>query len=403
MLELISKHNPLLKEHIKKYGNAGSGVTSYLSHSIATELSEILAMKVLNLIITELKVAKYYSISVDSTVDRSHTDQLTFVVRYVINGQAVERFIQFIQITQHDGEYLFNVVVGFLNHYGIANADCRGQGYDNAPNMSGCYSGLQARFKILCPEAVFVGCSCHSLNLVGVHSCSCHVELISFFNHVQGLYVFLSASPYRWNVLNCQNITLVLKALCGTRWSERADAVHALEKGYPKVIETLTLLKDDDRLDKDAQHQASCLLRKMNEIGTAFLTIFWNEVLARINQTSIVLQKENAHLAVTVDLLTSLEVFVQSLRTKFDHYEAEAKKLVSTETYKTSNKRARRISTRIEQPSNSSENIVLQGRGKFKVDVFFVAIDRLSAELSRRSDQYKILLERFSFIIDILD
>lgn len=137
LLELISKHNPFLKEHIQKYGNAGSGVPSYLSTSIAGELVEILARKVLHLIISELKTGKYYSISVDSTPDRSHKDQLTFIVRYVLNGKVVERFIQFIEIFGHDGEHLCNVVVSLLNEYQICLADCRGQSYDNAPNMSG--------------------------------------------------------------------------------------------------------------------------------------------------------------------------------------------------------------------------------------------------------------------------
>jgi len=39
--------------------------------------------QVLNKILSELKVDKYYSISVDSTPDLSHIDQMTFIIRYV--------------------------------------------------------------------------------------------------------------------------------------------------------------------------------------------------------------------------------------------------------------------------------------------------------------------------------
>ncbi|KAB0790847.1 hypothetical protein PPYR_14870, partial [Photinus pyralis] len=45
--------------------------------------------------------------------------------------------------------------------------DCRGQTYDNASNMSGRYSGLQARLKEKCEFTSFVPCSAHSLNLAG--------------------------------------------------------------------------------------------------------------------------------------------------------------------------------------------------------------------------------------------
>ncbi|KAL4143648.1 hypothetical protein QTP88_005959 [Uroleucon formosanum] len=43
----------------------------------------------------------------------------------------------------------------------------RGQTYDNAMNMSGQYSGLQARIKEINPLADYILCLAHSLNLIG--------------------------------------------------------------------------------------------------------------------------------------------------------------------------------------------------------------------------------------------
>ena len=54
--------------------------------------------KVLLAIVKEVLSAKYYSISVDSTPDVSHVDQLTFTVRYVKDSDPVERFLQFIPV-----------------------------------------------------------------------------------------------------------------------------------------------------------------------------------------------------------------------------------------------------------------------------------------------------------------
>ena len=40
--------------------------------------------------------------------DISHIDQLTVIFRYVMqDGSAVERFLQYVVIEHHDGEYLF--------------------------------------------------------------------------------------------------------------------------------------------------------------------------------------------------------------------------------------------------------------------------------------------------------
>ena len=51
---------------------------------------------------TEVKKAGYFSFSVDSTPNISHTDQLTLIIRYVspINGLPSERFITFLSQSQ---------------------------------------------------------------------------------------------------------------------------------------------------------------------------------------------------------------------------------------------------------------------------------------------------------------
>ena len=52
-----------------------------------------MAGKVMKTITSEIQTAKYFSFSVDSTPDISHTDQLTFTARYVqSNGEPIERF-----------------------------------------------------------------------------------------------------------------------------------------------------------------------------------------------------------------------------------------------------------------------------------------------------------------------
>ena len=49
-----------------------------------------MAKKVAAYITAEVKLAKYFSISVDSTPDVTHVDQLTFIARYVLpNGKSV--------------------------------------------------------------------------------------------------------------------------------------------------------------------------------------------------------------------------------------------------------------------------------------------------------------------------
>ena len=71
-LELISKYDPFIFEHLQKHGNPGKGNVNYLSSTTATEILQLMSDKVLNFILSELKESKYYGLILDLTPDISH-------------------------------------------------------------------------------------------------------------------------------------------------------------------------------------------------------------------------------------------------------------------------------------------------------------------------------------------
>jgi len=141
-----------------------------------------MGLEVRESICADILRAKYYSILVDSTPDVSHTDQLTFVVRYVtVNGEPVERFLKFCPIeVSHTGENLKDIVLSTIDKLNLNIQDCRGQSYDNAANMSGRYAGMQALIKEVNCHADYVPCAAHSLNLVGSAAVTCCLEDVIF-------------------------------------------------------------------------------------------------------------------------------------------------------------------------------------------------------------------------------
>ena len=80
-LELIAVFDPFLAQHINRNANKGRGHTSYLSMTICKEFIKLMATRVREHIFTEVRTAKYFSVSVDSTPDISHVDQLTCILR----------------------------------------------------------------------------------------------------------------------------------------------------------------------------------------------------------------------------------------------------------------------------------------------------------------------------------
>jgi hypothetical protein len=67
---------------------------------------QLLSKTVKEPILADVNKAGYFSLSVDSTPDISHIDQLTFIMRYVSpeDGLPSERFLTFLELKDHSGE-----------------------------------------------------------------------------------------------------------------------------------------------------------------------------------------------------------------------------------------------------------------------------------------------------------
>uniref|UniRef100_A0A2S2PK51 Zinc finger MYM-type protein 6 n=1 Tax=Schizaphis graminum TaxID=13262 RepID=A0A2S2PK51_SCHGA len=181
-LELIAEFDPFLAKHVSNHGNHGKGHTNYLSHFTYEEFIKLMAVKVQNKVVEKIIRARYFSISIDSTPDIGHIDQLSFIFRYVnSDGLPVERFLCFFENVGHKSQNMADAVFSILKKYNLDILYLRGQSYDNAKNISGVYSGLQARICEVAPLAYFIPCSAHSLNLIGSYAASCCKEANSFF------------------------------------------------------------------------------------------------------------------------------------------------------------------------------------------------------------------------------
>ena len=101
----------------------------------------------LEIIISEIKQAKYYSVSMDSIPDITNVDHLTIIFRYVLPDGPVEQFVEFIPSRGHTGHQLADLLFEFIEDNGISLEDLRGQSYDNLSNMSGKCKGMQAIIK----------------------------------------------------------------------------------------------------------------------------------------------------------------------------------------------------------------------------------------------------------------
>ncbi|XP_063910511.1 zinc finger MYM-type protein 1-like [Zophobas morio] len=280
-LEYLSEFDPFLANHLKQYGHAGKGNASYLSPSIAEEFIQLMGKQVKSYILQEVKESKYFALIVDSTPDFSHEDQLALILRIVkVDGQTIERFIGFISLDDHSSKNLEEIVLEALKEMEIDIKYCRGQSYDNASNMSGCYNGLQARIKQHAEEALYTPCAGHSLNLVLNETVDCCRDSASYFDLLQKLYNFLSSSTKRWKMLQDtfakNKKRLTVKRLSDTRWSARADAVAAVKNGYKEIIAVLRNIGSDTETKALTRVEANAIASQLDNWETALHTVSWN-------------------------------------------------------------------------------------------------------------------------------
>lgn len=449
-LELLSEYDPFLRTHIEQKANKGKGAVSYLSSTIADEFVAIIAAEVKTTMLEAIRRSKYFSLIVDSTPDVSHIDQLTVCARYVDDvGLAIERFLGFLANTGHKGREMQFEVVDFLKDIEIVITDCRGQSYDNAPNMSGIYQGLQALIKEICPLAEYVPCSPHSLNLTLQHAAENIPEVARFFLFVQNIYVFFSASTRRWDILldhlksdlvekkevNAQERLLVPKKLSGTRWSARDDSCRALKAGYKSFVSALKDIFENKNekkvsytpslfeenfskqektfysLPQVVQIEAESLYDDFFKLETAILLEFWSTVLHRVNVVSKSLQTSWIDLDISIGLYKSLVGYIKDMRTDemFNVFVDRAKTLISScpewETknpelsYNCYGKRTRKRNTRYDI-GNSSETVFDDSK-KFRVGLFYGSLDIMSSDLVQQVNAYQTVLAPFTFLFKL--
>uniref|UniRef100_H3A5Q3 TTF-type domain-containing protein n=1 Tax=Latimeria chalumnae TaxID=7897 RepID=H3A5Q3_LATCH len=396
IVELIVKYDAFLAQHINKHGNMGRGHVPYLSSTICEVFIALLEEKVFEHIVKELKEAKYFSVLVDSIPDISNLDQLTCVVRYVLPNGPVERFLTFLDFETHSGQDIAKSLLQFFEKIGVNIADCQGQSYDNASNLSGKYQGMQAWIRERSENAVYIPCCAHSLNLVGQCAVDCCFTAISFFSFVQKLY-FFAASTKRWKVLlerlaETNEKLPVVKNLSETRWSVHTDAVTALRKGYDRIKATLDHLSCDDSQKPDTRIE-----KTMEKLEISIMTEIWHTILERFHKTSAKLQDPKMDFNTAPVLLESLHAFINSLRSQFSHFEEQGKNHKSCVDYYRNELHRRRKRNRQYDDGESEETQLLPCES-FRIETYLVIMDKLSSALAQRLDAYKEVCSRFGFL-----
>ena len=401
LVELLGEFDPVIKEHIRRV-LSHEVHDHYLGKHVQNELISLMGEKVRDRIIGLAKSAKYYSVLLDCTPDKSHQEQLSLTLRFVVVDETVsveEHFLYYIAITETTGEAMATILIDQLQSMGLCIEDMRGQGYDNGANMVGRHSGVQARIINMNSRAFFTPCCAHSLNLLlGDMAKSCTLAL-SFFGIIQRIYVLFSASTQRWDILKKCVKKLTVKPLSETRWECRVDSVKAIRYQATEIFDALLEVADNTS-DSMAHSQALSLANELKEMKFVVSIVFWYEILNRVNVISKLLQSETCDLSDAIAMMQNVLAWLQTYRNNgFESAVAQAKVIVEDlggePVFKDTRVRRRKKSfdyEHIDEP-------IINPQQSFKINCFNTVIDTAIVELRERFKRLDDYNQNFGFLV----
>ena len=393
ILELLSNYDVPLKEHMVKVQQsqeAGKRLQChYLSNKIQNEFIDLCGKRVREAILSELAGAKYYSIMVDATPDASCQEQSTFIFRYLILEDGVytvkERFYTFIDDNGKTGAEIAHVILKVIDDNKIPIKDCRGQGFDNARNMSGQYNGVQAKLKEVNPLITYSPCGCHSLNLCGNDSAECCKETVTFFGMLQWFFNFFH-HPMRWEILK-DIIDDSLHGPSWTRWSLKLKAVVPFKKHIHKLAQCLEKCKGF-KLTPKVRAELNGALNYIQSFESILMACIWLEILRPIDACNNAIQAQNCTLDVEVDNLEGLVKNLEEVNNKWQSIVDEAKEISALAN----------VDPQLPDKRGSSALTDDQKIENFKTNVFDKVLHTVIEGMEKRFKDVKDIRDKFAFL-----
>jgi len=198
----------------------------------------------------EINKAGYFTLMADESRDYSKVEQLAIVFRYVDvdSGIIHEQFLTFVQADNLNANSLTACIRAIIDKYKFDHTKIVSQCYDGAAVMSGNCSGVQQQIQMFAPQAFYIHCYAHCLNLALV-DCSKTVPLAwEFFTLIQTQYTFISTSKAHSVFVRVQKEHYPdkpvhqLQGLSDTRWACHQSAVPAICSTFDSLLATLEIL-----------------------------------------------------------------------------------------------------------------------------------------------------------------
>ena len=288
------------------------------SKTIQNELLDIMLKTLQCTIQKEVKQADFVAVIADDTSDVSNHLQNVVVFRYIVSGKVVERFWSFCDLPQGNAENISANVISCLNSILPGAHDKQklvAQCYDGASVMSGQHRGVQSIVKETYPNAHYVHCYAHQLNLILQQATSQIVSVRVFFAHLNAFSIFFSHSTKRVSCLD-DCVAIRIPRSVQTRWNFESRIVSTVFEHKDDLKVCFKLIINTWKKDKASVHDASGLLLRLEDRSFMLYLRFFHQLMPHVDVLYAQLQKRQISSTFIQTCLRNFVVSINNVREK---------------------------------------------------------------------------------------
>ena len=317
-------NNKLFEDH---FASAPKSAT-YRSKTTQNAIIDICGAMIGERIIEDVHSQKFFAILADEATDVSNAEQLSIVIRYVDSSSEIqERFLEFVHCKDGmSGKAISEKILESLKSHGLDISLCRGQGYDGAGNMAGKIQGVAARIQRDYPQAIYVHCGSHLLNLAVASACKVQ-EISNMLDHMKAVTDFFSSHPKHFDLL-ANNIRKYVPSsrhshlidVCKTRWIARLDGLDVFVEVFEAIVASLRHVKQntDHSWARDAVKSAYSLYHGVVAFEFIAPMVIVCRLLGITRPLTKQLQSNNLDAVSAVEKITLLFTMLKRVRNDID-------------------------------------------------------------------------------------
>ncbi|CAB3244944.1 unnamed protein product [Arctia plantaginis] len=233
VVDLLAKYDGVLETHLQSASTSFEGMSNLTQNDLISSVASVMIDRVK----AEIKQSDFVAVMVDETPDVSGREQLVLVLRYFRDSEVVDRFIKYVDVsTDRTAATLSSIILEILEEFDCVSK-LVAQTYDGAAVLSSQINGVQALVRQNCPQAMYVWCSAHILNLVLSKSFERVAETKRFFGIIKSIAAFFHTSTKRMTHYNKFADMKKLPRVAETSWTYHSRTVNVINNASTHLLE----------------------------------------------------------------------------------------------------------------------------------------------------------------------